>query len=328
MAFEGLLSVVIPVYRSQAYLERTVDELVSALEPEGRFEIILVNDGSPDDVQAVIDRLHARDPRVRFIEMGSNRGQHAATLRGFAVAQGDIVVTVDDDGQNPPEAVLAVASALQARRLNDVVYGRFGTVEQHPVRRLVSRINQWVFRHTMGNKTGVRVTNVRALRGGLARQLGAWESIYPYIDSMVFRSTRRVSDVLVPHRPRGAGQSTYRIRDLARLWLSHVSSLTVLPLKFATLGCFLTAAVGFTVGVVQMVRALLSEQAPEGWLSLFCAITFLFSLLFAFMGVLSTYVGRMYVSHNSRGLGWVRSTGGISAAGAPPAEVRQLEALP
>jgi polyisoprenyl-phosphate glycosyltransferase len=306
---EGLLSVVIPCYRSQAYLERTVTELIEALEPQGPFEIILVNDGSPDDVQEVIDRLHAKDTRVRFLELGSNRGQHAATLKGFAIARGDVVITVDDDGQNPPAAGLAVAEALRGSR-HDVVYGRFQSTEQNLPRRLASRLNLWIFKHTMGNRTGVRVTNVRAIRGDLARRLGQSEQVYPYIDSMIFRCTRRVGEVTVPHRRRDEGQSTYRIRDLFRLWLSHMSTLTVLPLQIATWGSFAAAGLGLLLGLGQMVRVLLERQAPPGWLSLFCALTFLFSLLFAFLGIISTYLGRMYVSLNARGQDWIRSSGG------------------
>ncbi|HZH18434.1 MAG TPA: glycosyltransferase family 2 protein [Archangium sp.] len=310
MPSEGLLSVVIPCYRSQAYLEKTVAELVAVLEPQGPFEIILVNDGSPDDVQEVIDRLHAKDARIRFLELGSNRGQHAATLKGFAIARGDAVITLDDDGQNPPEAGLAVARALRGGR-HDVVYGRFQTTVQSLPRRLASRLNLWLFKHTMGNRTGVRVTNVRAIRGDLARRLGQAEQLFPYIDSMLFRATRRVGEVSVPHRRRDAGESTYRVRDLLRLWLSHMSTLTVLPLQLATWGSFFTSVFGLLLGVVQVLRALTLKQAPAGWLSLFCVLTFLFSLLFAFLGIISTYLGRMYVSLNARGQDWVRSSGGL-----------------
>lgn len=309
MPSEGLLSVVIPCYRSQKYLEKTVTELVEALTPHGPFEIILVNDGSPDDVQEVIDRLHAQDARIRFLELGSNRGQHAATLKGFSIARGDVVITVDDDGQNPPEAGLAVAQALRGSR-HDVVYGRFQTTEQSLPRKLASRLNLWIFKHTMGNRTGIRVTNVRAIRGDLARRLGQSEQLFPYIDSMLFRATRRVGEVSVPHRRRDAGESTYRIRDLFRLWLSHMSTLTVLPLQIATWGSFLASALGLLLGLGQMVRVLLEQKAPPGWLSLFCVLTFLFSLLFVFLGIISTYLGRMYVSLNARGQEWIRSSGG------------------
>ncbi len=315
MPLSGLLSIVIPCYRSEAYLERTVQELVRFFEPHGPFEIILVNDGSPDRVQAVIDRLAAADPRVRFVEHGLNRGQHGAILRGFSMVRGDVVVTLDDDGQNPPEAGLAVAEALQQRGL-DVVYGRFRTTEQNAVRRLASRLNRWMSATILGNRTGIALSNVRAVRGDLARALGKAGSNFPYIDAMVFRATRHIGDVPVEHRRRVEGESTYRLSTLVKLWIAHLTTLSVLPLKLATVGCFGVSVFGLVLGVVQLIRALTLRQAPPGWLSLFCALTFLFSLLFAFLGVVSTYVGRLYVTINARGLDWVRSS---SSSGNPVA---------
>ena len=306
MPASALLSVVIPVYGSQAYLEQTIAELVAVLAPLRPFEIVLVNDGSPDGVQEVIERLHARDPRVRYVEVGRNRGQHAATLRGFRASRGGTVVTLDDDGQNPPEAGLAVAEALESRGL-DAVYGRFAFTEQSPLRRLASRLNRWLSRYTIGNTAGLSVSNVRALRGDLARHLGGVEQLHPYIDSMVFFATRRIGEVMVPHRERASGQSTYRVRELVKLWISHMSTFTVLPLKAATLGSFGASVFGLGLGTIQLVRVLHERRAPAGWLSLFCVTTFLFSVLFAFLGILSSYLGRMYVGQNVRGLSWVRS---------------------
>jgi undecaprenyl-phosphate 4-deoxy-4-formamido-L-arabinose transferase len=303
---DSLLSVVIPAYRSEAYLEATVRELTAALQPAGRFEVVIVNDGSPDGVQRVIEALCAADSRVRGVALGRNLGQHRATLQGMARARGDVVVTVDDDGQNPPAAALAVARALVERDL-DVVYGRFGTVEQARARRLASALNGWLSRHTLQNRTGVSLSNVRAIRGDLARALGAVDTPYPYIDAMIFRMTTRIGEVPVEHRARGAGASTYTLGKLLRLWISHLTSLSVMPLKAAMVGSFAVSALGFVLGAVQMARALLERQAPAGWLSLFCAVTFLFSVLFLFLGIISAYLGRMHVSLNERGLVWIRS---------------------
>lgn len=306
MAPEQLLSVVIPVYRSEAYLARTVHDLVAFLTPRTRFEVVLVNDGSPDGVARVIDSLCAEDPRIRAVSLGHNIGQHRATLRGFAMARGDVVVTIDDDGQNPPQAALAVATALQERDL-DVVYGRFQSVEQHWARRLASRVNRWISRRTLGNVTDLAITNVRALRGDLARALGAVESPYPYIDALIFRMTRHVGEVPVEQLSREAGQSTYTLGHLVKLWVSHLTSLSVLPLRVAMVGSFGASAVGLLLGLAQVVRVLIERRAPPGWLSLFVAVTFLFSLLFAFLGIISAYLGRMYVSLNERGLVWTRT---------------------
>jgi hypothetical protein len=306
MRSERLLSFVIPVYRSEAYLAATVTELVSFFEPRSAFEVILVNDASPDGVQRVIDRLCASDTRVRSLTLGANVGQHRATLRGLAEARGDIVVTLDDDGQNPPSAALAIAEALERDDL-DVVYGTFGVSTGPRSRRIATAINRWVSKHTLPNPHGIPLTNVRALRGDLARQLGATASSYPYIDALIFRMAARIGDARVAHRPRAAGSSTYTLGRLMTMGLSHVTSLSVLPLRIAVVGSFGISALGFLAGAAATVRALALGGAPVGWLSLFCAVTFLFSVLFAFLGIVSAYVGRMYVASNERGLVWVRS---------------------
>lgn len=314
MRSEDLLSIVVPVYRSAAYLADTVHELLAALGPRGPLELVLVNDGSPDGVQAVIESLAAADPRVRYLELGANRGQHAAILRGLESARGAWVVTVDDDGQNPPEAVTRVLERLRVSG-DDVVYGRFQSTEQTGLRVLASRLNRMLSSVTVGNTRGIAVSNVRAIRGDLARALGRAAPSHPYIEALVFRATRRISEVEVPHRPRRAGESTYRLSTLLRLWVAHLTTLTALPLQVAGWGSFLVAALATLIGVAQLVRVLSERRAPAGWLSLFCAVTFLFAVLFAFLGVISTYLARMYVTQNERGLDWVRSRSGDGEEG-------------
>lgn len=307
MPFEGLLSVVIPCYRSQAYLATTVDEIRKFFEPHGRFEIVLVNDGSPDDVQSVIEQLNKADPRVRFIELGSNQGQHAATLRGFMAARGDWVITLDDDGQNPPEAGLKVLEALIAGN-HDVVYGRFKTQAKHQLRIAASVLNRWSSRFALGNTRNISITNVRALRGDMARAIGAAATRRAYIDSLVFGATRRIAETEVEQRLRQDGGSTYTFGKLFALWVSHMTTLSLMPLRVATVGSFVVAITGFLIGVAGLVRALIEKRAPEGWLSLFCAITFLFSALFVCLGILASYIGRLYLDDSARGLSWVRSS--------------------
>ena len=306
MRSDGLLSVVIPVYRSEAYLAETVRELTGFLSSRTPFELILVNDGSPDGVQDVIDRLAAADPRVRSVALGTNAGQHRAVLVGFRHARGEVVATVDDDGHNPPASAWAVVEALRARDL-DVVYGQFDSVESTPLRRAASAVNRWLSARVLQNHQRIALSNVRALRGDLARAMGAARTPYPYIDAMVFRMTRHIGQVPIEHRPRPRGASTYTLGKLVRLWLSHLTTLTVTPLFVAMVGCFGVSALGLLVGVIQVVIVLSQRLAPPGWLSLFCAVTFLFSVLFAYLGLVSLYLGRMYVGLNEQDMLWIRT---------------------
>ena len=112
--------------------------------------------------------------------------------------------------------------------------------------------------------------------------------------------TRHIGEVPVEQLARERGQSTYTVSRLVKLWVSHLTSLTVLPLQFAMVGSFSVSVLGFVVGTVQLVRVLIERKAPAGWLSLFVSVTFLFSVLFAFLGIISAYLGRMYVSLNER----------------------------
>ena len=132
-------------------------------------------------------------------------------------------------------------------------------------------------------------------------------------DAMVFRMASRIGEVPVTHRSREAGSSSYTFAKLMKLWVSHLTSLSVLPLKIAMVGSFGVSALGFVLGAVMMARALAAGSAPAGWLSLFCAVTFLFGVLFAFLGIVSAYLGRMYVSLNERGMVWIRSGGNARA---------------
>jgi len=307
MARPELLSIVIPCYRSAGYLEKTVDELVQALDGWCPFEIVLVNDGSPDDVQRVIEQLAKKDARVRYLELGTNHGQHFATLRGFAVTRGDCVVTVDDDGQNPPAAVQLVAEKLVTDGL-DVVYGAFQTVAQTAFRRMASGANRWMTKHTLGNQKGLALSNVRAVRGQFARVVAQASNTTPYIDALLWRGTKRISSVMVEQRSRADGASTYTLWKLIKLWVSHLTLLTVLPLQVASVGSLVVSVLGLALGVVQLIRVLIEGGAPPGWLSLFLLTTVLFSVLFLFLAIVGTYVGRVYVELNARGLDWVRSS--------------------
>jgi polyisoprenyl-phosphate glycosyltransferase len=221
------------------------------------------------------------------------------------------VVTLDDDGQNPPTAALAVIDALERDDL-DAVYGAFDMSGQPWARRAATAVNRWVSKHTLPNPSGIALTNVRALRGDLARQLGAAAVAYPYIEAMIFRLASRIGDVRVDHRARAVGRSNYTAGKLIAMGLSHVTSLSILPLRLAVVGSFGISLLGFVVGVAAAVRALASGGAPVGWLSLFCAVTFLFSVLFAFLGIVSAYVGRMYVASNEHKLVWVRARTPVS----------------
>jgi polyisoprenyl-phosphate glycosyltransferase len=302
-----LLSIVIPCFRSAEILENTVNELFFELKDFCPLEVILVNDNSPDTTQEVIQRLCHANSSIHFIENGRNRGQHYATLRGFAATRGDVVVTVDDDGQNPPSSVKLVVETLLARG-HDITYGKFATTNQTAFRKFASRLNQWMSKFTLGNTQGLSVTNVRAIVGSLARAITASRATAPYIDVLLWSCATKVSEVLVEQRPRAAGISTYSFWSLMRLWMSHLTLMTIIPLQIASYGSLCVSFFAGCAALFQIGRTLLSGSAPSGWLSLFLSLCFFFGLLFAFLAIAASYLGRIYVEQNRSGIYWARSS--------------------
>ncbi len=294
-----LLSFVIPAYRSAKTIASVIDD-IAVHYPSS--EIVVVVDGSPDNVAAVVAHLVATrtDVTIKCVELRANRGQHYAVLRGFSECAGDWVVTVDDDGQNPISEIAQLIACTQQDDNWDCVYGSFGDeAKQTLQRRLVSRLNQRLASTFLKKPPAVLLSNVRLIRGDLARLLGRFNSPYPFIDALIFRATKYVTSVPINQRPRASGASGYTWLNLLRLALSHYTIFSTLPLVLGSLVSMGVSAVVFAGTAALVLRAFINGDAPQGWTSLMAVTGFLFSLLFLFLALLSLYVGRLYVSFNS-----------------------------
>jgi len=210
------LSVVIPVYRSATILPRLHARLTRALEALGHpFEIVYVDDASPDDAWRTLVTLRGDDARVRLIQLERNAGQHRALLLGLTEARGDFVVTMDDDLQHPPEEIAALYRVLAGGDL-DVVIGRYDEKKHGPVRRLGTSLTKTLARLSLGIPRDLELTSFRIMVRGVAHALAAVPRRNPVIGFMLFDVTRRVSNVSVRHDPRPGGGSSYSPRALVR----------------------------------------------------------------------------------------------------------------
>ena len=171
------LSVVIPVFRSENLLADTVNELIETLEG-GSFEVVLVDDGSPDGSWEVVRRLAVGDARVRGLRLYKNHGQHHAVLAGMSVARGDWVVTIDDDGQNPPSEIKALMDDADG---HDVVFGRFREKQAHGMRRFGTSAVRWLNIKVFGMPQDFHVSNVRLIRRDVVDRILSDRTAFPYV---------------------------------------------------------------------------------------------------------------------------------------------------
>lgn len=301
------LSVIIPVYRSAESLTELTEALGQTLPAlTSQYEVLFINDGSPDNSWDIITTLTERFPWVRGISLMRNYGQHNALLCGIRQARYDVIVTMDDDLQHPPAEIERLLNKLAEGY--DVVYGS-PEQEQHGLwRNLASQITKIALQSSMGVDIARRVSAFRVFRTELRRAFADYHSPYVSIDVLLTWGTTRFAALHVPHQPRKYGQSNYTFRKLVTHALNMITGFSILPLQFASLIGFAFTLFGLIVFVYVIGRYLLEGGVVPGFAFL-ASIIAIFSgaQLFA-LGIIGEYLARIHFRSMERPVYTVRTT--------------------
>lgn len=293
------LSFVIPCYRSEKTLAAVVKEIQStvAQRPEFSYEIILVNDCSPDNVQQVIEQLCRENPETVFgIELARNFGQHAAILSGYHYITGDYVYSIDDDGQAPIEAIFPILDKLNEGY--DIVWGSYENIRQNAFRRIGSCINGFMAEKMIGKPRNIQITSFRVARRFVIDEVIRYDNAYPYLLGLLLRTTSHIANFPVKHRSRKAGRSGYTVGKLFQLWLNGFTMFSVKPLRFASMMGFVFSGAGFAFMAVIILRKLLHPSMAVGYASIMSIILFIGGLIMLLLGMMGEYIGRIYICQN------------------------------
>ncbi len=308
------LSVVVPVYNGALSLPLLVERLHPVLVSlTDRFELILVNDGSRDDSWRVISQIAADYPWVQGINLMRNYGQHNALLCGIRAARYDVIVTMDDDLQNPPEEIPKLVRTLQDG--SDVVYGRPET-EQHGLwRDLASQLTKLALQGTMGAETARQVSAFRAFRAQLREAFAQYQSPFVSIDVLLTWGASRFTSVPVHHDPRLTGVSNYTFGKLLSHALDMTTGFSTRPLQLASLIGFALTGFGLLVLLYVVGRYLVEGSSVSGFPFLASVIAiFSGAQLFA-LGIIGEYLARMHIRSLGRPSSVVREVVGQRHAG-------------
>ena len=307
------LSIVIPVYRGATTI-RPLVEALSALRPAGGLEIVLVNDGSPDNSGEVCQELVRRAPvPLTYVEHARNFGEHNAVMTGLRHASGAYVITMDDDLQNPPEEVVRLYD--HARLGNwDVVYTRYGVKQHAGWRNLGSRFANAVADRLLDKPKGLYLSSFRCMSAFVVQSVMRYQGPYPYVDGLIMQVTQRIDSIEVRHLPRIEGRSNYNLTRLVRLWLNLATSFSLAPLRLAVYAGAFMALLGAVGAVATIVEALFVHETPSGWASTMTVIMLVAGVQSMILGVLGEYVGRTFLSANGKPQGTVRSVERNAAA--------------
>ena len=293
------ISYVIPCYRSEHTLPEVVAEITAKMQtlPQYDYEVILVNDCSPDDTLGAIRRLVAADAHVQGVDLARNFGQHAALMAGFHQCSGDIVVCLDDDGQTPADEVDRLLQKLDEGC--DVVYACYDNKQQAGWRNLGSWVNSKMTEIMLGKPPQLVVNSYFAARRFVVEEMLRYEHCYPYVIGLVLRTTKNIGNVPVHHRAREEGRSGYTLGKLLGLWMNGFTSFSVKPLRIATYFGTLSALAGFVYFVYIIVNYFTRRTAPLGWSSTTALLLLLGGMILLVLGLIGEYVGRIYMCANA-----------------------------
>lgn len=301
-----LVSVVIPVYRSAGTLPELVRRLSEVFERLGIvYELVFVEDGSPDNSWDVLCRLRAEEPdRIVAVRLMRNFGQHNALMCGFRHARGDLVVTMDDDLQNPPEEIPKLLAAMEDSDI-DLVYGVYERKQhrawQNAGSAIVQAFHKWVFR------TRVPISSFRIMRRELVESIFCYSLNFTFVDGLLAWNTTRIAGVQVEHHLRANGRSGYSLWKLVPHAINIFTNFSLLPLQLVSLAGFLAALGGFGAGAYYLAQYLFAQIAVPGYASTIIAILVLGGLQLLALGILGEYLGRVHLNINRKPQYTIRS---------------------
>src|SRR5438067_7020330 len=288
------ISVVVPVFRSAALLPALVQRLKNALDAERRpWEIILVDDASPDESYDVMRQMRAADPRVRIVQFARNQGQQHATLCGLNYASGDEVVTMDDDLQNPPEEIARLLAKL--REGHAAVIGRIIEKRHGWWRNAGSSLHQYLAEKIIAKPRGLYLSSFRALSRLAVERIVRYKGAHPHIAALLLKSVpvSSVVNVDVSHAPRAVGGSTYSLRKLVKTASFLLINHSYIPLRFMTVWGFVLSVLSLLFAAYVVVRDVFFGPLVLGWPSLSVLIAFLSGNILMALGILGEYLGRL-----------------------------------
>jgi glycosyltransferase involved in cell wall biosynthesis len=302
------LSIVIPCYKSENYLEKNVSSILEVLKSklDIEFEILLVVDGSPDKTVFIAEKLALAYSEVRAIELSKNFGQHAALFAGISQAQGNLILTMDDDGQHTPSGILALLNSMSPDL--DLVYGVSSKEEHNFLRNLASRIaKEFIFR-ALGIKNARHISAFRLFRSEVVRNVDFYNLSNGTLDVIINWNTDKISwtEVKMIQRPRG--KSNYNLLGLIRFAFDMITNYSTRPLRVATF----FGVIGFlstsTFAAVVSIASINGIIKVPGFASIAILISALGSIQLLTLGVIGEYLGKIHEKSSSKPSFTIRKT--------------------
>lgn len=316
-----LVSVLMPCYNEEANIPRLAERLGAVMDafPAYEWEAILVNDGSTDASLVEMRRLHAADPRFRYIDLSRNFGKETAMLAGMDHARGDCLIIMDSDLQHPPE-IIPEMLALWEDGYDDV-YAKRRTRGKEPwLRKKLSLAYYSLLQTTTRIPVLQNCGDFRLLDRMVVDALCAMRETQRYTKGLYCQAGFRKKEVIFDQDDRLAGTSSMSALRLVSLALEGITSYTTAPLRLASVFGFIVSIVAFVYMAYVIVKAIAVGDPVAGFPSLMCVILFLGGVQLICLGIIGEYLGRIFIESKRRPPYFVREADGRKSRRNTPGE--------
>lgn len=290
------ISVVVPVYKSEKCIPELTKQISDALK-NFNWELILVNDCSPDNSWTEIKKVAAENNNITGINLRKNGGQDLAILAGLNHAKGKWIVIMDDDLQHSPYDIPKLYA--QAQKGFDVVYADFKQKKQKLWKNLGSWLNGKVSEITLGKPKGIYLSPFKIISSSVVKEMCKLNNLFPYIDGLIFQVTKNITQINIEHHKREYGKSNFTLVKSMQVFFRMMFGFSTFPLNFATYIGFFSSTMGFVLAIYFLVKFLLGLEPLTGWTSLIMVILILGGLILLALGIIGKYIGQMYLTINN-----------------------------
>jgi glycosyltransferase involved in cell wall biosynthesis len=293
MVNRKVFSIVIPVYNSQDIISKTVSQIIKIMDFEKiKVEIILINDGSPDNSWSIIRGLALKFDEVKAINLVKNFGQHNAVLCGFEHAKGDYIITMDDDLQNPPSEIIPLIDRIKNTDF-DLVFGKFKQKKHAQHRKLGTKLVGYLNYKVFNKPKDITLTNFRIVRRDVIDRVLSYKTSYPYIPGLLLMFASKIGNVEVNHESRMIGNSNYTLRKIISLMSRLLINYSSYPLRLLSSIGLVISFLSFFTGVIYILKEFFFGSSVQGWTTLVVLVSFLGGFIIALLGVIGEYLSRI-----------------------------------
>ncbi len=290
------ITVAIPCYCSAKTLPYVIPKIKETISNriENEYQIILVNDNSPDNTFEVIRSLCADDTNIIGIDLSRNWGQATARMAAIPYIDGDCTVFMDDDGQHPIERLYELVDKIAEGY--DLVSADFPQKQASFLNRLTSILSAKLYVAMGKRPKGAVSSSFFAISKLCTDSLQKYQSPFPSIFGYLYQIAGRITSIKMEHKKRIAGRSGYNFKKRLKVWLNSMVNFSIVPLRLSSIIGIILSLIGIISGFALIIRKLIYPSILVGYTSLITVILFVGGLLMMMLGIIGEYIGRMYLT--------------------------------